>query len=201
MNLFPTRLVGPAVLSVAVLASLAAPAHAESETVRDKRHDVQALSMADDPESEPTLTPAPGVADPDIVRTHINHRRNRLVVRMKLRQAQARPHMQVAYVRTKEHRFEIISTVGAGFPKSVDIMRGNGRAVSCDGADVTYNRDLGLLTTVVPRSCLSDPRWVRVGAAVMKMNWAMDMWIDEARGASFDLEQEQPTLGPRLRRG
>lgn len=178
-----------------------ANAHAESETVRDTRHDVQALTMSDDLAAEPTLTPAPNVADPDIVRTRINHGRNRLVVRMKLREAQARPHMQVVYVRTGKHRFEIVSGIGGGLPKSVDITRGNGRTVSCDGADVTYDRARDLLTTVVPRSCLANPRWVRVGAAVMKFNMAMDMWMDEARGSSFGVDQEQPTLGPRLRRG
>lgn len=201
MNLSLTRVAGTAALSVAVLVGLTVPAHAESETIRDKRRDVQTVVLGEDPGAEPTIEAAPGVADPDIVRTRISHTRNRLVVQMKLRKIKARPHFQAISVRTNQSRYEITSSIGAGLDKGVEITRARGREVECEGAEVTLDRRKGLITTAVPRSCLADPRWVRVGAAVMTMNWAFDVWLDEARGDSININQEQLPLGPRLRRG
>lgn len=190
-----------AVTTVAVAAGLtlaaAGPAAAQQITVRDARGDVQASPMEDDHAHEP----APQVANGDVVRTVLRHNKARVVVRVKFADLKRKGAMagHVVRIATNERmRRDVVVSAGPRMWRGEATMqRPNGQPVRCDVSHA-INYDTNVIFVSVPRSCVSNPRWVRLGHG--------SFWLGGGKFFADDAQlahevREDVALSPRLRRG
>lgn len=185
-------------LTAGLAVASAGPASAQTLKHVDQRGDVRSSTM----ESEETA-PAPTVDNGDIVRTVLKHARNRVSVRVKF-----------ADLRRVGFRGDGIRVVtNEGVRRQVSVFAGqrmwrgqaemyrpaSGTPVDCDLAH-KIDYDKNVVAVSFPRSCVSDPRWVRLGVGAF--------WVrsDEEEGYLDDAQlddriKERLHLSPRLRRG
>lgn len=154
-------------LSALVGLGTTVPAQAQTRTTHDARHDVVSGS---DAAAAPT-TLQPGRAEGDVVSLRVHHGPRAVRVRLRYAQLTRDPRASVVHVMA----FRTSDGLRAGLDLLVD---GGGhtwqgeRLWSVEGRDrarcarlrsrINYRTDT--VSVVVPRSCLSNPRWVRVGA-------------------------------------
>jgi hypothetical protein len=193
---------GRSLTTLAVAAGLtvaaAGPAAAQSHTHVDQRGDVHSISM--EPEEQ---TPAPNVKNGDIVRTAIHHRQHRIAIRVKfadLRRVGFRSD-GIRIVTNEGVRREVMTMAGPGMWRGeAEMYRPNGRPVECD-IKLGMDYDKNVVTVSFPRTCVSDPRWVRVGVASF---WAQKdsekAFVDDAQ-RDGKLSENGSKLSPRLTRG
>lgn len=190
MRLLP-RLV---VLSTAVCAlATAAPASAQEFVRTDERGDLSRVG-----EDSDVFVPVPGRGYPDITRVRFAHRDRTVVVRATF--VELNPTGKFLFggidVRTPRSRkfFTVMATEGSreGF-----LFKDNEHPCRV-GIRISYADEL--MRVSIPRSCLGDPRWVRVrfGASVLQHDG--DEIIDNAGAPRFDSRAPFP-WSPRLRRG
>lgn len=104
----------------------------------------------------------------DLVRTSFRHGPRNLVVTNKyvdLRRVGG-GFFYSFRLRTNEHvrRFAFISAGPQQWRGHLDLIRPNGDPSGCDGATKQIDYDLDTITVTVPRSCVSNPRWVQFTA-------------------------------------
>lgn len=131
----------------------------------DARHDVLHFDVRSE-----ASRPAPRDRATDITRTVVDHRSRRLDVQV-----------QTSRLSRSDYRLmvgEILTSVGERFTLVVDYSTtpidarvslqrfSSGREVLCPGATWSVTRRTDRIAASVPRSCLGDPRWVRVGLAL-----------------------------------
>lgn len=194
-----------AVTTVAVAAGLtlaaAGPATAQQLTVKDARGDVRVSDMME--EADSAGTPAPEVTNGDVLRTVFRHNRGRVVVRVKFADLQRRGMASVHIVRvvTNEKMIREV-TVGAApglWRGQAEMTRPNGNTVACDVRH-SINYGTNVLFMSFPRSCVSNPRWVRLGLGSAWITADMkQMYLDDAQISHA--MKPHIRLTPRLRRG
>lgn len=156
-------------LAVALTAAaLGAPAtaHAERVETRDASGDVR---MFPDLDSEATV-PAPDFTSVDILRTVVDHRRNRLNLTVRYRDLRATPlHYTIFTVRTPKRAFDVSVErgLGGGAKGQAQVTRPNGRPVTCKGVHWSIDRAADRVTASVPTRCLGAPRWVKIGVGAV----------------------------------
>ena len=154
-------------LSIAVLALtwLAPSATAQKAVHHDAAGDVLALTWDEATGTEVTA-PAPEVVDGDIRRTVVEHRLRKVILTVRyaeLRRAAPVTHF-VALETNESIRRTIEVTPDATHPQGkVLFVTRVGRVVRCTGLERRIDYTANTLRLVVPRSCLSAPRWVRAG--------------------------------------
>ena len=190
---------------VACLPLLSVPgAAAEQTTASDPAGDVVRVRDDAGPNGNDTVARLrPERARGDLRRLHANHAHERVVMRLRYRDLNA--------LGTVGNYYEF-RTGRARFSLWIDWTRKHPDPVFGDFNDDTHNIvvDCPGLTAEnrpaedrfrldVPRSCLNNPKWVRVGAET----WTGSGYVDDAlrRGRSVIGWQEGPVLGPRLARG
>jgi hypothetical protein len=193
---------GRSIFTLALAAGLAfgtaAPATAQSLAHVDQRGDLQSFEG----ESEQP-TPAPAMRNGDIVRTAFNHRVHRITVRAKfadLRRAGAFRGDGIRIVTDEGVRREVSLVAYAGAWRGESVMtRPNGKPVDCA---ITHkiDYDTNVITVGFPRSCVSDPRWVRLGLGSFWADAGGRVFVDDAQ-IDGRINQETVRLSPRLRRG
>jgi hypothetical protein len=101
-------------------------------------------------------------------------------------------------LRTNEHKERSVQVFPGTRtrPSTAMMINGRGQVVRCrmrTSVQIVANK----VTLGVPRKCLSQPRWVRVGAGIVAFD-DPSVFVDDAylTGRIGD----QLTLGPRLRR-
>jgi hypothetical protein len=192
---------GRSLTTLAVAAGLtlaaAGPAAAQSHTHLDARGDLISYSGQSDEE-----TAAPNVKNGDIVRTALHHRQHRIAVRIKFVDLRRVGFRGDAFriVTNQGVRRDVMAFAGPGtWRGEAEMMRPNGNPVECD-IKLGIDYDKNVVTMSFPRSCVKDPRWVRIGVGSF---WAQM----EAEKAFMDDAQrdgkvyENLKLSKRLKRG
>lgn len=190
------RFVGMVFAAVLALASLAAPANAETWSAPDRTGDVRTFSLSDEPPPCGTVTV---VKDPDnektdIVNLRVDHTTDAVVVEVALRDMSRR---QKFYAEIN------IRTPGPDFTLDVDRPKPGARIrtflakeptyvepdecgysayaqvdLACEGLTAETDAPTATVRVSLPHTCLKDPRWVRVGAGVQNWSkpWSYDTW-------------------------
>jgi hypothetical protein len=179
-----------------VLAPL--PAFADVHTVKDATHDVVSQGIDDD-----VLThPEPAREEGDALAVRVKH--GKQVVRMNLQTAQLTRDAKSTVVhsfdlRTNEgRRAELLVYVSGRRWQGKQMWSVNGRDRTCRGLRTHIDYSAGTVLAVVPRHCLSDPRWVRVGAG-SGMLTGDRLYADDVSLAGR--VEHDLAYGPRIRRG
>lgn len=186
-----------AALTVGLLAGTAGVADADVLAVTDPRGDV--VSFAGESE---TQTPEPGVRNGDILRTVLRHGTSRISVRVKfaelLRVGDFRSDV-VRVVTNEGVRRNVVVEAGPGVWRgTAEMARPNGAHVDC-AVSHTIDYDLNVVTVSFPRRCVSDPRWVQLGAGAVWAGGDFKVFADD--GLKAGTTGSNLTLSPRLRRG
>lgn len=162
----------------------------------DARHDVVHFDVASG-----RSRPAPRNRATDITTTVVDHQVGRLVVVARARHlSRSGYRLMVAEILASDgSRFTLVvdySTTPTNARVSLERFASS-REVRCPGASWSINRPAHRVAASVPTSCLGNPRWVRVGIALiaaphnLKTTWADD---SRARGHIGDRHLR---LGPR----
>jgi hypothetical protein len=197
------RSLGRTLSSLAVTVGLtlasAGTAAAQEFAVTDARGDVQAFVGESN-----TPTAAPDTKNGDIVRTVFRHNDRRISVRVKfvdlLRTGQFNGHV-LRIVTNEKLRRDVTVMTGPNFWRgTAEMSRPNGTPVDCEiQHKIAY--DTNVVTLSFPRSCVSDPRWVRLGlGSVTSSADGSKGYLDDAQ-LSGRVNPETVKLSGRIRRG
>jgi hypothetical protein len=184
-------------VAVGLTVAAAGPAAAQTLTHVDQRGDVRSFAMQTDEEA-----PAPNMKNGDIARTVLQHRQNRIAVRIKfvaLNRAGFRGDV-IRIVTNDGVRRNVETFAGPGMWRGqAEMTRPNGDTVECD-IKLSMNYDKNLVTMSFPRSCVKDPRWVRIGV----VSYWLQMSTEKAYADDAQRDgriNEHIKLSPRLKRG
>ncbi|GGO90837.1 hypothetical protein GCM10011584_23550 [Nocardioides phosphati] len=207
MNSLSRRLLavaGAAALSV----GLATPAQAEQWAHNDARGDVTVSSGCDDSGSNCTDAVDATQAQPDVLRVVATHTTDR--VKVTARYAELGPGLTKAHVLrvvTNEglHRhFAVVTDSGHVVVKEMD-RDSDGSKVSCTGLRQSIDYTANTVAMSIPRSCLSSPRWVRVGFGTQVVRDISDLAqgykSDDGLRSGLTASTSDLVLGPELSRG
>lgn len=182
------------------------PAFAALYTHEDASGDVYAETCTD-PEDESTCTEGVdhAITEGDITRVNIRHQSRRVLIRIKQREL-SRHGLRGHFIRIvtnegRENFVQAVSLDGSTMPDFVVLTRRDGETpIKCSGLWVGYDVATEMVTVIVPRSCLSRPRWVRVGVGAFSGNDDFTTF-----GADDFLKNggvgDTVALSPRIRRG
>jgi hypothetical protein len=189
------RLARAAVPALAGLALIAVPATAHAQTYRhtDARKDVVRVT-----DSADRHRLAPRVQDADITKVRFTHAGSTVTARLSLRKVTDRTNYLVGSLRTPKGRFDVMATVDTG---EITLLTGSGRTVACADASVHASKPKDQVTLRIPRSCLGDPRWVRVGVGVVVVKSSAATYFADDALRSRAINDSRLTLSPRVRRG
>ena len=183
-------------------AGLSSTAYAEKVVHDDPRGDVLSIPLGDN--TEPV--PAPEETDGDIVRTVVDHRLRKVILTVRFAELRrVGPVMHYIPLVTNESlRRNIWVRPDAEHPQGqVVFSTGSDRIVRCAGLERRIDYTANTLRLEIPRSCLSAPRWVRVGFGAVRSHMDGDTgegFIDDGnRDGSFG--SAHPAFGARVRRG
>lgn len=201
------RLLTRAVLTLSVTActtvGLTPSAYAEKVVHVDASADVIAWGWDNETETEISV-PAPEQTNGDILRTVVQHRLRKVILTAsfaELRKADPATHfVSIVTNESLRRHVEVAATVARPQGR-VLFSTGFGRAVRCTGLERRIDYLANTLRLVIPRSCLSAPRWIRAGIGAVRTHDAeMQTFVDDAnlQGA---VGSAHPTFGARVRRG
>lgn len=180
------------------LTLVATPAGAQTHVVRDAARDV--VSQDVDADAHPTR-PEPTRDEGDALSMTATH--GAKAVRIKVRLARLTPRSAEAVVhvfdlRTDKGRAELTVYVDGRRTQGERMWSVRGRDRTCAGLRSRVDYGAETVRVVIPRRCLSNPRWVRVGAGTGmfqdELLYADDVSVDGRVGDGL-------ALGPRIRRG
>jgi hypothetical protein len=196
-----------ALLPAAVL--VPAAAHAERVVVRDPGHDVARIDdEASDAAGTEVAVTAPGEASTDITRVVVDHRAGLLRLTVQVRDLRHR-FVDAAGIRLRSPTWRWdVDVIRSGRETYTLLTRGaRGSDRPCGGLVTTVDTRADRLIVSVPTTCIEDPRWVRVGVALLAINVPQgstiedaDIYMDEAGVTGFHGDRD-PLLGPRVHRG
>jgi hypothetical protein len=191
--------------AVAVLVLAPTAAHAESKVHRDPAGDVASFNLSDsNPDSEDfTPTPAPTQSDGDITSIRVTHLARTVRVSLafhELNRSGLGKFFEYRVRSNKGVRDLEVSAFSGSWAGDHSLTDNDGDNVRCKGIRhrIDYVRNTALV--VIPRSCLGDPRWVRVAAVSGSV--AEDhttFFIDDARSSNYF--GEKYVYGPKVRKG
>lgn len=185
------------------LALIPVAANAQIVTTHDAAHDVVSFGPEDE---EEIARPEPLRAEGDVRRLRVNHRAHVIRVTMfqeqltRAREGAAAFH--VFALRTNEGKRADVSLIAfKGKQQGMTLFGMRGRDGECRGmrSYIDYANDN--VQVSIPRRCLSNPRWVQVGAGTGSFTDAEDsrLYVDDA---NLDAQiHDDITFGPRVRRG
>ncbi|MXG88471.1 hypothetical protein [Nocardioides flavescens] len=211
------RLVAP-VLVLSLLA-LAAPAHADTWSSRDRRADVIGYDTSP-PAAEGDCGPPPrrvrSDARRDLLRLSVDHTSADIVVTLSMRAVSRRDRdtSYEVYLRTPGGVYSVSVVPGLGkdpglfevptLPQSDpgDDCEGIGLLLldtGCDGLARERDPVADTVTYTIPRDCLDRPAWVRVGAQVYGFLSGEDEGRSDRWGRQGTADVGfPPPLGPRV---
>ena len=174
-------------------------ASAQTLTVNDARGDVHSLSG-----DSSTPVAEPDVKNGDILRTVLRHNRGRISARVKFADVNRTGDMRgdVMRIRTNEGITRDVSiTAGPHMWRgTAEMSRPNGNTVKCD-IDHKIDYDNNLVTLSFPRSCVSNPRWVRIGlGSIWIRSSSQKYYLDDSQ-ISGSVNPDRLRLSGRLYRG
>ncbi len=194
MRRIPAGLVTAMALALVPLGA----AHAGEYVDTDQRGDVHEFSEADD------LVPAPAVVNGDVVRSRVAHTSRSVALRVKFREL----------TRSGQFRFDFIRLVtNEGVRRDVHVQAGGqsswqgkhemskstGEPVRCRALSHFIDYDTNVVFIRVPRRCLQNPRWVKVGMGAVWVR-SQHLYVDDAF-LDGSVDERNPVLSPRVWRG
>lgn len=181
------------VAAAALLPLVPSAAHADSYTQVDAVGDVQSSPLSGDV----TFTPVPDRTEGDVAYTKVGHRARVIRVKIAFRDlTHAGPNGQ--FIRIKSNRLnrevDLLAYPGAWRGKATT-SKFSGKKVRCN---VRHTIDYVAHKVVVnvPRSCLGNPRWVRVAIGSATYDDTM-FYADDARAKSLP---DYWVYSPKIRR-
>jgi hypothetical protein len=211
-------LIRSALAATAAAAAVVVPvtaANAQTWQHVDATHDVQSGVFDMNTNGMPDFTPDPTQADPDIKRVKVHYGARKVTVRTHFRDLTRSRDAISDYsflLRTNEHKARGIDVAaGAGMWKGQAFMYSRHGDAHCKGLRHHISYRLHDVVVRVPRSCLSDPRWVQVAGVSVKATISdpatdtdgsqatMTMLIDDALSPKADLNKVN--WSPRIHRG
>lgn len=194
-------LTGSATLATTVLLlTVVAPAAQAAKNVHlDPAGDMVQIDL----EGE-EVTPAPEESEGDITKFVVDHRDDKVVVKATFVDLHT-PEAGVLYylpVKTNEGlRRNIILTTDPDHRQGQIELSGDD---PCNGLKRSISYADDLLTIKLPRSCVSNPKWVKVGLGMMRdseLKGGIPIgFIDDAM-VDGDFGRDKPQLGPKVFRG
>jgi len=159
-----SRAVPALVLSLllpAATVALAAPAHADRWTYDDAAGDV--TQVVETP-SAMTIETVPEQANGDITQVTVDHRRTKVIFEVRTRSRLTGPFAAGVQIRTPGRRFALLwmRMPGMGGAELMD-FGSKDLTTRCRGLKQRLTSGKTTIRLTVPRSCLGDPRWLRVG--------------------------------------
>lgn len=208
-----------AAATVVPIVAVAAPAHADTWTASDRAGDVRTSTYSYEPPPCGTFTVKrdPDNEQTDIVSLSVDHTTDTVVVTIAVREVKRRQMFAANFnVRTPGSDFTIrvdrqrtggrTHTFFAKEPKHIEtydcgMVGYHLNGIECDGLSGDADSGTNTIRVTLPRGCLNDPGWVRVGAALhtWQRGSSSDTWGREA-----DRPQNNPfvnPLGPRVHTG
>lgn len=200
-----TRAVITVSVTVFVAFGLAPSAYAEKVVHVDAAADVVSIGWDDEKQAE-TTAPAPQQRNGDILRTVVQHRLRKVILTAsyaELRRLDPAAHFVSIVTNETVRRHVEVAPTPTRPQGRVLFSTSSGRAVSCAGLERRIDYLANTLRLVIPRSCLSAPRWVRVGFGAVRTretDQTAQTFVDDANleGA---VGSAHPTFGARVRRG
>ncbi len=199
-----TRSIRRSIFTVALAAGLAlgtaGTASAQVLNHADQRGDVKAYDL----DTDQPVAQSGTITNGDILRTTLGHGDRRISVRVKFadlrRAGDFRGDLLRVVTNEGVRRDVMISAAPGMWAGQAQMTRPNGNAVRCNIAH-KIDYDNNVVTLSFPRSCVSDPRWVRLGSAAVWMSGQMHTyWADDAL-MDGGINPDNVRLSPRLRRG
>lgn len=189
---------GAAVIALGV----AAPAHAARYDHADAAGDVLQCDAATDADCAAPATAA--TQEPDVTNVTFRHRAYKVVVFAQF--ADLAPtddlHGFVSTIRTNEGVNRVVSVYTAGTKVGVEFTRPSGASVRCSGIRRAVDYDLNTVRIVVPRSCLSYPRWIQAnfGAISTPVDQSWIRADDAQQVGEGDPAVDDFAFSPRIKR-
>jgi hypothetical protein len=157
----------PALLLSALLSggtvALAAPAHADRWTYDDAVGDV--THMIETPTSM-SIETVPEQTNGDVTQVAVDHRRTKVVIELYTRARITGAFGINAVVRTPGQHYMLMSFRMPGMGGTQLMTLSDEPDRRCTGLKRKLIADKTAVRLTVPRSCIGDPRWVRVGATL-----------------------------------
>lgn len=182
-----------ALIATAALTLTPAAAQAERQRVRDAHNDVVAIKHG-------RQTPAPDVPNADIHTLVTMHTRTTVELRAKYADLD-RTFGLIALFRTPtQGQFSMILFDAGPGPAQVILMNDQDEEVDCPGLKHRVDVDRDLAVVQIPRGCLRDPAWVRIGAGSSLDAGSDGTYVDDPR-LDGRVNTKSPVFGPRLAAG
>lgn len=224
----PRRAFAAAAATLSLVAAGAAPALAERAHHQDARKDVVGVGVLA-PTGPDDVVKVPGNKNADVTKVVMRHSPNRVIMRTHFRDLNRMSGLSYYQIRTDQGDYMAVQVLGnglfgplgpvvsraAGLPDSAATAlraaaRGTGTGerfmlmgpqgtIECE--DLTYwaHRREDLARMSIARSCLDNPRWVRLGEGVISVDMQREAIVaDDALRRGFALSNEQLTLSRRL---
>lgn len=185
-----------AVLAATALLALPTAAHADSAVGLDAKGDVQYVTSAD----TSTAVAAPDRTQGDISAVKITHGANKVRVLLRFRELNRAGFIEHDfYFRTasRVRTLSVESETGSWSGRAT-MRNGRGTKVRCN-LTRTIDYSANTVLVVVPRTCLGDPRWVRVGAGTISTYDGSKIFYDDGGRPAGPLG-DNLTLSPRVYR-
>ncbi len=179
----------------------AGPVMAETRTIHDARHDVVRLAT-DGPSTAGHVVSQRRSGDVISMRTTYGHARVRVTLGYATLSPVTSENKQVVHVVTLRtntgHHSNVSLFVSKNQPRGQRLFERDDSIATCKGLHtrVDYRRDRVRFS--IPRACLSNPRWVRVGGGGGILT---DRWLYADDVSSKSTVQDDLVLGPRVHRG
>ncbi|GAA3547323.1 hypothetical protein [Nocardioides daeguensis] len=140
----------------------------------------------------------------DIERVAVRHRATKVKVGIRTRAAISGPLSSTVVIRTRDHAFLLswLRTTGVNETDLLDIGRhAAGGVVHCPGLTRSASSDRKAVRFVIPRSCLRNPSWVRVGVELAMADVAADRsLVDDGLDDAPLRDFGRPALSPKVGR-
>lgn len=177
----------------AVLSTVAVAAPASAETYRhtDPARDVTAQDG-----------PRPDVKNGDIRDVRFEHARRNVTLRATFRDLarEGEGLQQFVQVETPTATYQFLVAAGPDNWSGEFYPFGDG--TGCGGTDFRLDYGRNVFTLSLPRGCVGNPRWVKVGLGTVTgfFNETEEFRIDDALQRGFGLDSDSLALSPRLSR-
>lgn len=174
------------------------PAQAATITTTDAAHDVVSANFESDDPNQPEPTRDEG----DALSMRVTHGTGAVRIRLQAAElprdsSQATAHI-FAFRTNAGRRAELSIYVDGSRWQGQRTWTVNGRERTCRGLRSHIGYREKTVDVVVPRRCLTNPRWVRVGGGIAIQSDSLLYADDVTRSGTVGHEL---TLGPRIRRG
>lgn len=192
-------------LGTAALALTAVPAHAALYSHTDAVQDVVVETCPGEDFEDCTSAVDKAKAEGDIVRANIRHQSKRVLIRVKMRELSnkgVRGHfIRIVTNEGIERWVNVLAFHGTLQPQFKELVNRNEDKVRCSGLWAGYDGATDVATFIVPRSCLSYPRWVRVGVGAFTASEDFDAFGADDLMKPNGVSQDTIALSPRIKRG